>query len=64
MDVHDETHIIDSCCAAGWRNIVAIFLGVANSKGRQLCDEKQLQAPLALVNFKLIVSKMFLKILR
>ena len=30
MDVRDETHIIHSCYAAGWKNISAIFLGVRN----------------------------------
>ena len=31
MGVHDETHKVHSCYAAGWENISAIFLGVKNT---------------------------------
>ena len=57
MDVFVETHIIHSYYAAGWEKHWYHLSGSEEHlliyQGRQLCDDKQ--APLVLVNFKLIV---------
>ena len=57
MDVHDEMHIIHPCYAAGWKKYQCYLPGSEEHlliyQGRQLCDDKQ--APLVLVNLKLIV---------
>ena len=57
MGVRGETHIINSCFVAGWEKHQCHLSGSEKHlliyQGRQLCDDKQ--APLVLVNFKLIV---------
>ena len=44
MDVRDETHIIHSCYAAGWKKYLCHFPGSEEQlsvyQEMQLCDEK------------------------
>ena len=57
MEVRDETHIIQSCYAAGWEKYQCYLPGSEEHllmyQRKQLCDDKQ--ALSVLVNFKLTV---------